>query len=127
MNSLRNIEMLKSCWNKLSKRTVDWGEIRVTIEDQLSVQRNWNLPPSNPNPDMSRMKDTYRSGEEDHLGNTGQIRMEVNKVTASVGNTPVIYATDNPAPTRPTIFNTDCEDVLNALGNCYACNKPGHV
>ena len=57
LNGLRNIEMLKSCWNKLSKRTVDWEEIRVTIENQLTVQRNWNLHPSNPNPDMTGLKD----------------------------------------------------------------------
>ena len=63
LNSLRNIEMLKSCWKELSKRTVEWGEIRVTIEDQLTVQRNWNLHPSNPNPDMTGLKDAYRSGE----------------------------------------------------------------
>ena len=31
LNCLRNIGRLKNCWNKLSKRTVDWGEIRVTI------------------------------------------------------------------------------------------------
>ena len=79
MNSLRNIGMLKNCWNKLSKRTVDWGEIRVTIEDQLTVQRNWNLHPSNPNPDMTGLKDAYRSGEDNHLGKTGQVRMEIKK------------------------------------------------
>ena len=33
MNSLQNIGMLKNCWKELSKRTVDWGEIRVTIEE----------------------------------------------------------------------------------------------
>ena len=53
--------------------------------------------------------------------------MEVKAVTAPVGNAPVIYATANPAPTWPTIFDTDCEDTLNALGNFYACNKDGHV
>ena len=73
--------MLKSCWNTFSKRTVNWGEIRVTIEDQLTVQRNWNLHPSNSNPDITGLKDTYRSGEENHLGKTGQVRMEVKVVT----------------------------------------------
>ena len=76
---------------------------------------------------MTGLKDTYRSGEENHLGNTGQIWMDVNAVTAPEGNAPVIYATANPAPTWPTIFDKDCEDTLNTLGNCYACNKPGHV
>ena len=127
MNSLRNIEMLKSCWKELSKRTVEWGEIRVTIEDQLTVQRNWNLHPSNPNPDMTGLKDAYRSGKDNHLGKTGQVRMEVNVVTAPVGNALVIYATANPAQTWPTIFVTDWEDTLNALSNCFECNKPGHV
>ena len=103
------------------------GEIRVTIEDQLTVQRNWNLHPSNSNSDMTGLKDAYRLGEENHLGNTGQVRMEVNTVTAPVGNAPVIYATANPAPTWPTIFFTDCEDTINALGNWYAFNKPVHL
>ena len=105
MNGLRNIEMLKSCWNKLNKRTIDWGEIWVTIEDQLTIQRNWNLHPSNPNPDMTRLKDAYKSEEENPLGNTGQVRREVKVVTA-----PVIYETANPAPTQPTIFFMSCED-----------------
>ena len=76
---------------------------------------------------MTGLKDAYRSGEENHRGNTGQVRMEVNVVTAPVGNAPVIYTTANPPPTRSAIFFTDCEDTLNALGNCYACNKPWHV
>ena len=33
LNSLRNLEMMKNCWNKLSKRTINWAEIRLTIED----------------------------------------------------------------------------------------------
>ena len=33
MKGLTNIGMLKNCWNGVSKRTLDWGEIRVTIED----------------------------------------------------------------------------------------------
>ena len=53
LNGHCNIGMLKNCWNELSKRTVNWGEIWVTIEDQLIVQRNWNLHSSNPNPDMT--------------------------------------------------------------------------
>ena len=48
-------------------------------------------------------------------------------VTAQVKNTLVIYATANPAQAQMTIFDTDFEDTLNALGNCYACNKPGQV
>ena len=88
---------------------------------------NWNLHPSNPNPDMTWLKYAYRSGEENHLGNTGQVRMEVNAATAPVGNALVIYATANPAPNQPTIFVLDCEDTLNTLGNCHACNEPEHV
>ena len=72
---------------------------------------------------MTRLKDPYWSGEENHLGNTGQVRMEINTVTAPVGYQ-VIYETANPAPTQSAIFFTDCEDTLNTLGNCYACNKP---
>ena len=91
------------------------------------VQRNWNLHPSNPYTDITGLKDAYRSGEDNHLGKTGQVRMEVNAVTALVGNPPVIYATANPTQTQPTICVTDCENTLNALGNCYECNKPRHV
>ena len=76
--------MLQNCWKELNKRTVNWAEIRMTIEDQLTVQRNWNLNLSNPNPDMTGLKDKYRSGEENYLGKTGQVRMEVNAVTAPV-------------------------------------------
>ena len=53
LNGLRNVRMLQSCWNVLSKRTTDWVEIRMTKEDQLTVQRNWNLHPNNPNSDMT--------------------------------------------------------------------------
>ena len=63
MNHLRNLEMTRSCWNELCKRTIDWAEIRLTIEDQLSVQRNWNLHPRNPNPEMTGLKDAYQSQE----------------------------------------------------------------
>ena len=53
--------------------------------------------------------------------------MEVNVVTAPVKNAPVIYATTNRTQAWITIFNTDCENTLNAQGNCYACNKSGKV
>ena len=38
LNGLRNLEMMKSCWNQLSKKTIDWAEIRLTIEDQLKYK-----------------------------------------------------------------------------------------
>ena len=69
MNGLRSLEMMKCCWNKLSKRTTDWAEIRMTIDDQLTVQRNWNLHPRNPNTDMTGLKEAYQSGEESYLVN----------------------------------------------------------
>ena len=119
--------MLQNCWNELSKRTVDWAEIRMTIEEQLTVQRKWNLHPSNPNPDMTGLKDAYRSGEKNYLGKTGQVRMEVNTVKAQVRNDRVISVTTNPAPTQAHIFHKECEDTLNYLGNSYGCNKPGLV
>ena len=127
MNGLRNIGILQNCWNELSKRTADWAEIRMTIEDQLTIQRNWNQHRSNPNPDMTGLKDAYRSGEESYLGKTGQVRMEINTVTTPVKNAPIIYAATNPTPTGTPTFVTECEDTLNYLGNCYRCNKPGHV
>ena len=30
LNRLRNLEIMKFCWNELSKRTTDWAEIRIT-------------------------------------------------------------------------------------------------
>ena len=101
--------MLQSCWNVLSKRTNDWAEIRMAIEDQLTVQRNWNLHPNNPNPDMAQLKDPYKSREESSLGKTGQIRMEIKVVS------------------KPITLVNECEDTLNHLGNCYGCNKLGHL
>ena len=59
LNGLRNKGMIQQCWNLLSKRMENWAEIRMAIEDQLAVQRNWNLHSSNPNPDMTGLKDTY--------------------------------------------------------------------
>ena len=77
LKSLRNLEMMRSYWNQLSKRTIDWAAIRLTIEDQLTVQRNWNLHLRNPSSDMTGLKDAYQSGEENHLANTGQVKMEL--------------------------------------------------
>ena len=104
-----NIRMLQSCWNVLSKRTDDWAEIRMAIEDQLTVQRNWNLHSNNSNPDMTRLKDEYKSRKESSLGKTGQIQMEINTVS------------------KPITLVDEYEDTLNQLGNCYSCNKPGHL
>ena len=73
LNGLRNIGMLQSFWNVLSKRTVCWTEIKMTIEDQLTVQRNCNLHQNNPNPDITGLKDAYKSGEESNLGKAGQV------------------------------------------------------
>ena len=53
--------------------------------------------------------------------------MDFNTVTTPVQNNPVIYATTNPTLTGTPQFVTECEDTLNYLGNCYGCNKPGHV
>ena len=90
----------------------------MTIEDQLTVQRNWNLHPSNPNPDMTGLKDTYKSREDYYFGQTGQIRMEVNEVSNQVQNAPVFYPTHNPTPNLPVTLSRECEDTLNHLGNC---------
>ena len=83
--------MLQNCWNVLSNRTDDWADIRVTIEDQLTVQRNWNLHPNNPIPDMTGLKDEYKSREDFNLGKTGQVGMEINTVTNPVQNALVFY------------------------------------
>ena len=74
----------------------------MAIEDQLTFQRNWNLHPSNPNPDMTGLKDTYKSREE---SKNGQIRMEINAVS-----------------NRVTITD-ECGCAMNHLGNCYGCNN----
>ena len=76
---------------------------------------------------MTRLKEAYWSGEKNHLGNTGQVRIEVNMVTALVMSALVIYAAASQAPTLTALVIADCEDILNALGNCYTCNKLGHV
>ena len=72
--------MLQSCLNELRKRTTDWAEIRMAIEDQLTVQRNWNLHPNNQNADWTEGPvQVWR--RECNLGKTGQVRMEINAVT----------------------------------------------
>ena len=76
---------------------------------------------------MTRLKDAYHSGEESHLGNTGQVRKEVNTVTVQVMSAPVIYTVASQVPTRTALVIADCEDTLNVLGNCYSCNKPEHM
>ena len=48
-------------------------------------------------------------------------------VTVQVRKAPVIYATTKPAPTWAPILDTECEDTINYLGNCYGCNKPEQV
>ena len=71
MNGLRKFGVMQNCWSVLSKRTSDWEDIRMTIKDQLTVQRNLNLHPNNPNPDMTGLKDVYKSREDNYLGQTG--------------------------------------------------------
>ena len=95
----------------------------MAIEDQLTVQRNWNLHPSNPNPDMTGLKDAYKSREENDLGQIGQVRMEVNAVTNPVQFAPVMQPTTG----NQIIVIDELADKINHLGNCYGCNKPGHV
>ena len=46
-------------------------------------------------------------------------------VTAPGINAPVIPATSKNAPTWAVICYTDCQDMLNVLGNCY--DKKGHM
>ena len=53
--------------------------------------------------------------------------MEVTTVTAPVMSAIVINAAASQAPTWTALVIEDCKDTLNALGNCQACNKPGHV
>ena len=52
--------------------------------------------------------------------------MQINAVTAPVMSALVLYAAASQAPTGTALIIEDCE-ALNALGNCYACNKPGHM
>ena len=85
--------MLQNCWNMLSKRTDDWADIRMTIEDKLTVQRNWNLHPNNLNPDMMGLKNPYKSREDSNLEKTGQIPMEINAVTNPVQNAFILLPT----------------------------------
>ena len=127
LNGLRNIGMLQNCLNVLSKRTNDWADIRMTLENHLTVQRNWNLHPNNPNPDMMGLKDAYKSREDSNLGKTGQIRMEINAVTNPEQNSPIFYPATNPTSNMPVTLARECKVTLNHPGNCYSCNKPGHL
>ena len=102
----------------MSKRTDDWADIRMTIEDQLTVQRNWILHPNNPNPDITGLKDSYKSREDSNLGKIKQIRMEINAFTNPVQNAPVFYPATNPTPNMLVTLARDCEDTLNHVGNC---------
>ena len=95
----------------------------MVTEDQLTVQRNWNLHPSNPNQDMTGLKDGYKSKEESNLGQTGQIKMEISTVTNPVQNALVCQPTQD----GRIILEDECKGKLNHLGNCYGCNKPGHL
>ena len=99
----------------------------MIIEDQLTVQRNWNLHLNNPNLDMTGRNDAYKSREENYLGKTGQICMEVNGVNNQVQNASVFYPAPNPTLNMSVTLTRECEDTLNHLGNCYSCNKPGHL
>ena len=65
--------------------------------------------------------------EENYLGKTGQIRMEVKAVNNQVQNAPVFYPAPNPTPNILVTLARECEDTLNHLGNCYGCKKPGHL
>ena len=76
---------------------------------------------------MTRLKDVYKSREENYLDQTGQIQMEVNAVNNQVQNAPVFNPAPNPTPSLPVTLARECEDTLNHLGNCYGCNKPGHL
>ena len=53
--------------------------------------------------------------------------MEINAVNKPEQNAPVFYHATNPTPNRTVTLATECEDTLNHLGNCYGCNKPGHL
>ena len=86
----------------------------MAIEDQLTVQRNWNLHPSNRNPDMTGLKDGYKSREESNLGQTGQLPMEINMVTKPVQNALVFHPTQD----GQIILADMCEGTLIHLGNC---------
>ena len=99
----------------------------MTIEDPLTVQRNWNLHLNNPIQDMTGLKDTYKSREESNLGKTGQIQMEINAVNQPEQNASVFYHATNPTPNRAVTLTAECEDKLNHLGNCYDCIKSGHL
>ena len=76
---------------------------------------------------MTGLKDAYISGEDNYLGKTGQIQMEVKTVSNQVRKSPVSYPTHNPTPNMLVTLARECEDTLNHLGNCYGCNKPGHL
>ena len=76
---------------------------------------------------MTELKDAYKLREENYLGKTGQIRMEVNAVNKQVQNSLVFYPAHNPTRNMPVTLARECEDTLNYLENCYGCNNPEHL
>ena len=49
------------------------------------------------------------------------------QVTALVTSTSVTVAPVIGAKARTALTIDECKDVMNTLGNCYSCNKPGNV
>ena len=76
---------------------------------------------------MTGLKDAYKSREESNLGKTGHIGMEINMVNQPEQIALVFYHATNPTPNRAVTLAEECEDTLNQLGNCYSCNKAGHL
>ena len=83
--------------------------------------------PKQPKPRHEGTEGLLQSGEDSNLGKTGQMRMEINVVTIPVQNNTVFYPATNPTPNMLITLVRECEDALNHLGNCYSCNKPGHL
>ena len=89
------------CYSFISKRS---GRGMKATEDQMIMMNVWRIP-------------------HEKIG--------VNTLSERPEETVGVYAKDDcsiQAPTRTAaLVITGCEDTLNVLGGCYACNKLGHV
>ena len=97
---------------------------------------------------MTGLKDAYRSGEENYLGKTGQVRMEFNVVTAPVRNTsmqiPTLLRLEHPYSIRSVRTHSTTWGIVKGVTEktqaqssynrgqrrevtCFNCDKKGHM
>ena len=53
----------------------------------------------------------------------GQVRMEISAVTALVKSIPANFDLVNNIQTQAALIIDNCDDLVNIIGNCFACNN----